>query len=180
MTKLAVKYKKTTDLIPYAMNSRTHDEGQLAQIASSIKAFGFNNPIAIDGDNGIIAGHGRLMAAHKLGMQEVPTIELGHLTEGQKRAYVIADNKIALNAGWDAEMLKFELQAMSAEELGLTGFSESELEGWLGDDDKTTDGDGVDFETSYEIIVECISEAEQAKVLEELTQKGLKCKSLLR
>lgn len=180
MTQLQVVYKKTQDLIPYAMNSRTHDEGQVQQIASSIKAFGFNNPIAIDGDNGIIAGHGRLLAAHKLGMVEVPTIQLSHLTESQKRAYVIADNKIALNAGWDAETLKFELQALNIDELGLTGFSESELKDWLGDDQKESSDDDVTFETSFEILIECINENEQASLLEELNGRGIKCKSMLR
>lgn len=116
-------------LIPYARNSRTHSEAQVAQIAASIKEFGFLNPVIIDGENGIIAGHGRLMAAQKLGMAEVPVVEASHLTEAQKRAYVIADNKLALNAGWDDEMLAIELGELG--ELGfdmeLTGFNEDEI-----------------------------------------------------
>ena len=106
MTKLKIVYKQTTDLIPYARNSRTHSELQVGQIASSIKEFGFTSPILLDGENGIIAGHGRYQAALKMSMREVPTIDLSHLTEAQKRAYVIADNKIALNSGWDEQMLE--------------------------------------------------------------------------
>ena len=89
-------------LIPYARNARTHSEEQVAQIAGSIREFGFTNPVLIDGDGGIIAGHWRVMAARKLGLSDVPCIRLAHLTEMQRRAYIIADNKIALNAGWDS------------------------------------------------------------------------------
>jgi site-specific DNA-methyltransferase (adenine-specific) len=116
-------------LIPYARNSRTHSDGQVAQIASSIKEFGFTNPVLIDGGGGIIAGHGRVLAARKLGMSEVPCIRLDHLTEAQKRAYVIADNRLALNSGWDTEMLKVEFADL--QELGfdleLTGFDLDEI-----------------------------------------------------
>jgi DNA modification methylase len=121
--------KKVAELIPYASNSRTHSDEQVAQIAASIKEFGWTNPILIDGENGIIAGHGRLMAARKLGHTEVPTIELKDMTEAQKKAYVIADNKLALNAGWDNEILKVEIEALK--ELGfdidLLGFDAKEL-----------------------------------------------------
>ena len=120
----------TADLIPYAMNSRTHSADQVGQIAASIKEFGFTNPVLIDADNGIIAGHGRLLAAQKLKLQEVPCIRLGHLTDAQKRAYVIADNKLALNAGWDEDALKAELNRLQEEDfdIGLTGFSQKEIE----------------------------------------------------
>lgn len=94
---------KIEDLIPYARNSRTHSDEQVAQVAASIKEFGFTNPVLIDADDGIIAGHGRVLAARKLKMSEVPCIRLGHLTESQKKAYIIADNKLALNSGWDEE-----------------------------------------------------------------------------
>src|SRR5690554_4204074 len=96
-------------LIPYARNSRTHSDEQVAQIAASIKEFGFLNPIIIDGSNGIIAGHGRVMAAKQLNLKELPCIEVSHLSDAQRKAYVIADNKLALNAGWDDEMLRIEL-----------------------------------------------------------------------
>ena len=101
LPRLAVEYRPATALIPYARNARTHSDAQVAEIAASIREFGFTNPILVDGDNGIIAGHGRLLAARKLGLAEVPVIELAGLSEAQKRAYVIADNKLALNAGWD-------------------------------------------------------------------------------
>jgi DNA modification methylase len=120
-------------LIPYAKNSRTHDDAQVAQIAASIKEFGWTNPILVDGDKGIIAGHGRLMAARKLGLTKVPVIELKDMTEAQKKAYVIADNKLAMNAGWDMEFLKLELQDLEDADfdLSLTGFDDKELDALL-------------------------------------------------
>lgn len=126
---MKIEQIKTSDLIPYARNSRTHSEAQTAQIAGSIKEFGFTNPVLIDADNGIIAGHGRVMAAQKLGLDEVPCIRLGYLTEAQKRAYVIADNKLALNSGWDQDMLINELRGLKEEDfdLSLTGFDDAEL-----------------------------------------------------
>lgn len=126
---LSIVYKKTKDLIPYINNTRTHDEKQVNQIAASIKEFGFTNPILIDDENGIIAGHGRLMGADKLGMDEVPTITLTGLTKAQKKAYVIADNKLALNAGWNEELLKLELQSLKDMDfdLTLTGFDLDEI-----------------------------------------------------
>ncbi|CAB4133821.1 ParB/Sulfiredoxin [uncultured Caudovirales phage] len=138
---IKIQYKKTDSLIPYVNNSRTHSEAQISQIAASIREFGWTNPILLDGQNGIIAGHGRLLAAQKLNEKEVPTIELKDLTEAQKKAYVIADNKLALNAGWDDEVLKLELEGMSDAELALTGFSADELNllfnGWQSDVDVT-------------------------------------------
>jgi DNA modification methylase len=117
-------------LIPYARNSRTHSDEQVTQIAASIKEFGFTNPVLIDSDGGIIAGHGRVMAARKLGRADVPCIRLGHLTEAQKRAYVIADNKLALNAGWDNEMLQVEFAELKDLDfdLNLTGFTSDEID----------------------------------------------------
>lgn len=128
-SKIQIVFKKTGDLIPYARNSRTHSEDQVAQIAGSIQEFGFTNPVLIDSKNGIIAGHGRIMAAHKLGMEEVPTICLDYLTDAQKKAYIIADNKLALNAGWDEELLGLELQELREMDfdLSLTGFTDEEL-----------------------------------------------------
>jgi DNA modification methylase len=116
-------------LVPYARNSRTHSPEQVAQIAGSIREFGFTNPVLIDADGGIIAGHGRVMAARKLGLAEVPCIRLGYLTETQKRAYIIADNKLALNAGWDEEALRLELGDLRAADvdLSLTGFAPDEI-----------------------------------------------------
>ena len=120
-------------LIPYARNARTHTDAQVAQIAASIREFGFTNPVLIDGERGVIAGHGRLLAARNLGMTEVPTIELSHLTPAQKRAYVLADNRLALSAGWDEDMLRIEFSDLSAEgfDLGLTGFDPDEIASFL-------------------------------------------------
>lgn len=126
---IQITYKPIQDLIPYARNSRTHSDAQVAQIAASIREFGWTNPILLDGENGIIAGHGRLLAAQKLGETQVPTIELAHMSEAQKRAYVIADNKLALNAGWDDEMLfaEFEDLKEAGFDLELTGFTLEEI-----------------------------------------------------
>lgn len=109
--------KKINDLIPYVNNTRTHSDEQVSQICSSIREFGFTNPILLDEKDGIIAGHGRLMAAKKLNMEEVPTITLKGLTETQIKAYIIADNKLALNAGWDEDLLQLEL--ISLDEMGF-------------------------------------------------------------
>ena len=124
-----IEHIQTGALIPYARNSRTHSETQVAQVAASIKEFGFTNPVLIDQDNVLIAGHGRVMAAQKLGLEKVPCIRLGYLTEAQKKAYVIADNKLALNAGWDDEMLALELSELQDLDfdLDLTGFDADEL-----------------------------------------------------
>ena len=125
--------RKIEDLIPYVKNSRTHSEDQIAQIAASIKEFGWTNPILIDGENGIIAGHGRVMAARKLKYKQVPTIELKDLTETQRKAYIIADNRLALNAGWDNEMLTIELNDLLADgfALELLGFDPKEIDALL-------------------------------------------------
>lgn len=132
---LSYRLIPTSDLIPYARNSRTHSDAQIAKIASSIREFGFINPVVTDGQNGIVAGHGRVMAAQKLGLKEVPCVEASHLTEAQKRAYVIADNRMALDAGWDAEMLKVELGELKGMDfdLSLTGFNLDELATFLAD-----------------------------------------------
>ena len=126
---MKITQKKVTELIPYVNNSRTHSDEQVAQISASIKEFGWTNPILVDGTNGIIAGHGRLLAARKLGYTEVPTIELADLTETQKKAYIIADNRLALNAGWDNEMLTIELNELLADgfALEMLGFDPKEL-----------------------------------------------------
>ena len=129
-------YKKvsTESLIPYARNARVHSDAQVAQIAASIREFGFLNPIIIDGENGIIAGHGRVLAAQKLGIEELPCIEASHLTEAQRRAYVIADNKLAMNASWDDDLLRIEFDDLRAEgfDIALIGFDDDEMSGLLG------------------------------------------------
>lgn len=145
-------------LIPYVNNARTHDDSQVSQIAASIKEFGFNNPILIDENDGIIAGHGRLMAAKKLGLQEVPTIKLSHLSEVQRKAYILADNRLALNAGWDNELLSLELKELDTEiDLTLLGFNPDELSNLI---------NGVNFDPA--------TEDEQGK-LDELNPKWIAC-----
>lgn len=127
---LSIEERKVSDLVPSARNARTHSESQVAEIAGSIKEYGWTNPVLIDEQGGIIAGHGRVLAARYLKQKKVPCIVLAHLNDAQKRAYMLADNKIALNAGWDEDLLKSELQALADEgyNLGLTGFSGDELE----------------------------------------------------
>jgi len=136
---ITIEYKSLESLIPYARNSRTHSDEQVAQIAASIREFGWTNPVLIDGNNGLIAGHGRVMAARKLGIQEIPTIQLAHLTEAQKRALVLADNQLALNSGWDLEMLKLELEDLKAEDfnLDLMGFDVDFIDGLLNEIEPT-------------------------------------------
>ena len=144
---IEVKYRKVEDLIPYVNNSRKHSDEQVAQIASSIKEFGWTNPILIDGTNSIIAGHGRLMAARKLKMEEVPTIELSHLTDTQRKALVIADNKLALNADWDTTLLTIELDELLKDgfALDILGFNADELNALMEPEqvDGLTDEDAV-------------------------------------
>lgn len=139
---LKVVYRAVSELIPYARNARTHSDEQVARIAASIKEFGWTNPILIDGENGIIAGHGRVLAARKLGLEKVPTIELSGLTEAQKRAYILADNRLALDAGWDEEMLKLEFAELEKEgfELSKTGFSDEEINEMMADLDREVEG----------------------------------------
>jgi len=156
---LSVVYLKTSDLIPYINNSRTHSDEQVAQVAASIKEFGFTNPILIDEDGGIIAGHGRLLAAKKLKLDNVPTITLEGLTDAQRKAYIIADNKLALNAGWDFEVLAMELGQLKDLDfnIDIIGFDSNEMIDILGD---------VNFSPS--------NEDEQGK-LDELDPKWIEC-----
>ena len=136
--KLKIVYRDIEELIPYANNARTHSPTQVKRIADSIKEFGWTNPILIDGNNGIVAGHGRVLAAKKLGMRQIPTIELSGLSPTQKRAYILADNRLALDAGWDEDLLKLELTELQELnfDLSLTGFSDEEIEEMLDMDDE--------------------------------------------
>jgi ParB family transcriptional regulator, chromosome partitioning protein len=159
MAKQQIEQVSIEALIPYARNSRTHSDAQVAQIAASIKEFGFTNPVLIDEDGGIIAGHGRTLAARKLGLDEVPCLRLAYLSEAQKKAYIIADNKLALNAGWDDEMLKVELSELKELDfdLSLIGFDADELQKLVED---------VSFEPA--------TEDDQGK-LDELDPKWISC-----
>ncbi len=145
-----------SELIPYVRNARTHSEAQVAQIAASIREFGFLSPILVAEDNTILAGHGRLAAALKLGLKKVPCVKENHLTETQKRAYIIADNKLSLNAGWDSELLAVELSELEGADfnLDLLGFDEAELSG-IFDADKDVSDD--DFDVEKELKEPCFS-----------------------
>lgn len=148
---------KVDDLIPYALNSRTHSETQVAQLAASIREFGFTNPVLIDEQNNLIAGHGRLLAARKLGLDEVPAILVTGLDDRRRRALVIADNKLALNAGWDEEALRVELEDLAADFSELMGFTDEELAELLKGDDQTeglTDEDEVPEAPEQPVTVE--------------------------
>tara|TARA_R110002072_G_scaffold246432_6_gene405710 strand:- start:3974 stop:5239 length:1266 start_codon:yes stop_codon:yes gene_type:complete len=147
-------------LIPYAKNARTHDDTQVSQIAGSIAEFGFVNPILVGDDNVIIAGHGRLMAAQQLGLDSVPVIVLHHLTESQRRALVIADNKIAENAGWNDELLKLELEELGdlGFDLDVIGFSDEELDELLGADDQAGETDEDDIPEVEEEPISCLGD----------------------
>ena len=126
---LAIEYRNIDSLIPYVNNARTHSDEQVAQIAASIKEFGWTNPVLVDGDNGIIAGHGRVQAARKLEATEIPVIELQGLSEAQRRAYILADNRLAQKADWDIDLLEVELAQLkdTSFELDLTGFDSSDM-----------------------------------------------------
>tara|TARA_R110000737_G_C14569045_1_gene483763 strand:- start:839 stop:1384 length:546 start_codon:yes stop_codon:yes gene_type:complete len=155
---LKVDYKNRAELIPYVNNARTHSEEQIKQVAASIKEFGFTNPILIDENNGIIAGHGRSLAAELLNMDEVPTITLTGLTDNQRKAYILADNKLALNAGWDEDLVRIELQELNDFDFDatLTGFTNDELDAMF----------NIDFEPA--------TEDEQGQ-LDELDPKIVEC-----
>ena len=155
---MQIKEIEVSKLIPYANNSRTHDDAQVAQLAASIKEFGFRNPILVDGV-GIIAGHGRLLAARKLGLEKVPTIDCSDMTETQKKAYIIADNKLALNSGWDTDLLSLEISQLDTDgfNLELLGFNADELSSFI---------NGVNFDAA--------TEDDQGK-LDELEPKWVNC-----
>ena len=164
-----IEARNIDSLIPYANNSRTHSDAQVSQVAASIKEFGFTNPVLIDEQGGIIAGHGRVMAAKKLGLTEVPCVVLDGLSEAQKKAYIIADNKLALNSGWDADMLKVEMERLGelGFDLSLTGFDDIELGGIFDGEDGELGG-GLDSEKYTDKIETPIYEikGEQPKLSE--------------
>ena len=170
-----IELREINTLIPYINNSRKHSDEQVAQIAASIKEFGWTNPILVDGNNGLIAGHGRLLAARKLNMDKIPVIELAHLSEIQKKALIIADNKLALNADWDNEILKLEIGSLEDFNLSILGFNENELAN-LFDELKEAPITDLDYQAAFSIIVDCKDEQEQEKIFNELDTKGYKCR----
>ena len=192
---LEIKYKPLADLIPYARNSRTHSEAQVKQIAASIREFGFNSPILISTGNDIVAGHGRALAAEKLGLELVPTIELGHLSDTQRRAYVIADNRLAENAGWDSQMLAIEIDEIAGcgFDMDLLGFENfRELEAEIVDNRKlenVIEGDIEEFEPDLPdenaekkidaklvLTVTCENDDQLEELFQELNERGYKVK----
>ena len=178
---LKVENRSVADLIPYAANSRTHSDAQVAQIAASIREFGWTNPILIDGDGTIIAGHGRLMAARKLGLDEVPAIVLDHLTKAQQRALVIADNQLALNAGWDMEMLKAEIDALNFDgfELDLLGFDDKELAKILGNEaEKPIQEKDFPDEMENQMLLSFADEQTMEEWYQKAEEAGIVCKIL--
>lgn len=172
--KLQIVYKNVDDLIPYARNAKIHDENNINLIAGSIKSFGFNNPVLLDGENGIIAGHGRVLASKKLGIKQIPTIELQGLSDAEKRAYIIADNRLTEKSEWDKDMLGLELADLKALNIDLDsiGFNESEVKELLGAEAEFPEIDDRDapltktFTVNYdnaEDYEEVISKIEQFK-----------------
>jgi ParB-like chromosome segregation protein Spo0J len=173
-------------LVPYARNARTHSPQQVAQIAASIREFGFTNPVLIDADGGIVAGHGRVMAAKSLGVVSIPCLRVDWLTEAQRRAYVLADNHLALQAGWDDELLAGELRALQADgfDLALAGFSDDEILNRIGEEghkrwEAPSSGGGIQYQEKFAVLVECSGEAHQAQIYEKLVGMGLACKVLV-
>ena len=167
-------------LIPSARNARTHSEAQVAEIAGSIREFGWTNPVLIDEADGIIAGHGRVLAAALLDIKRIPCIRLAHLNDAQKRAYMLADNKIALNAGWDEAMLRIELSALKVDafDLDLIGFNDGELR-VLTNDLQTTSGAGAAAPTPrYLLMIECDDEKQLSKLFDEMQKRNLNVKVL--
>ena len=182
---LSIVYRSIDDLIPYVNNSRTHSDEQVTQIASSIREFSFTNPVLIDEQGGIIAGHGRLMAAKKLKLEQVPTITLVGLSDAQRKAYVIADNKLALNAEWDFDLLKIEIESLQEDDfkLDLLSFDVDELNEILGFDDIAEEDEEEpeqDYEDNYKeqygVIIMCKSAEEQEKIFNKMQQNGYEVK----
>jgi len=184
MSKEKMKYemRNVDELIPYARNARTHSPEQVTKLASSIKEFGFINPVIISDDGGILAGHGRVMAAKKLGIEKVPCVIESHLSETQKRAYILADNRLALDAGWDDEMLKLEMFDLSKEvDLNMLGFNEKEISSILSieqEEEEIKIPDEIDYKNELEIIITCETEEEQESLFNEFKERGLKCRVL--
>lgn len=200
---MKIIWRDAKSLVPYARNARTHSDEQVAQIAASLVAFGWANPVLTGSDGGIIAGHGRLLGANKVWTDgvvvegktvkeipnckagKIPCLDLEGLTDEQRRAYVIADNKIALSAGWNFELLRDELNELDAAnfDLGLTGFAGKELEDLMAWSPDPKEGKGADESADYKeqwsVIIECDCERQQKKLLEEMVKRGLKVKALV-
>lgn len=174
-----VERRLVAELIPYARNARTHSDAQVAQIAASITEWGWTTPVLVDETGSIIAGHGRVMAARKLGLEDVPVMVASGWSEAQKKAYVLADNQLALNAGWDIDLLKIEIGDLDAEgfNLDLIGFDQIELAKFF-DQESIFDKDlkEQEYKEVFNIIIECQDETEQEKIFNRLDTEGYKCR----
>jgi len=174
-----VERRKLDTLTPYARNSRTHSDEQVAQIAASIKEWGFTAPILIEPDGGIIAGHGRVMAAQRLGLADVPCVIAEGWTEAQKRAYVIADNKLAINSAWDVETLKIEMQELDGLgfDLELTGFDVAEMTALFDEPAEPEEPKDLSGQAErFEVIIECADEGEQERAYNHAQAGGFECR----
>lgn len=172
-----LEYLLIDSLSAYETNSRTHSKEQIAQIAASINEFGFTNPVLIDADNTIIAGHGRVQAAKQMNMDTVPCLRLSHLTDAQKKAYVIADNKLALNAGWDDDLLRQEIEALKDLDfdISLLGFDLIDL-GKMFDTEEEQELKEENYAEVFNVIIECKDEEEQERTFNRLDTEGYKCR----
>jgi ParB-like chromosome segregation protein Spo0J len=171
-----IEQVKVADLVPYVNNARTHTDDQITQIAASIKEFGWGAPILIDKDNGVIAGHARLAAAKKLKRATVPCVRLPHLTDAQRKALILADNRIAMNADWDVQLLAVELDELRdlKVDLSLLGFAKAELNDLIGT--PNTPGGTIYDESRHLLLVECKTEPDLRALFEEMKERGLECK----
>lgn len=169
--------KSISDLIPYVNNSRTHSDEQVTQIAASIKEFGFTSPILIDEQGGVIAGHGRIMAAKKLGLNDAPCIVLEGLTEAQKKAYVIADNQLPMNAEWDLDKLKLEIENLQEIDfnIDLLGFDVNFIDSLFSVSDDDFEPVEQEYCEKFNLIIECDDELEQEVLYNKLAKEGIKC-----
>jgi ParB-like chromosome segregation protein Spo0J len=178
-----VERRNVADLVPYARNSRTHNAAQVNQIAASIKEWGWTTPVLIDESGMIIAGHGRVLAAQKLGVVTIPVMVATGWSDAKKRAYVIADNQLALTAGWDEELLKIEMSELSHEgfDLTLTGFDIADIDKMLGKLAETEAEEACAQLTDmkYQIVVDCGSEMRQIELLDEFEKAGISCRALI-
>lgn len=177
----AVERRPLAGLIPYARNARTHSTEQVAQIAASIREWGWTSPILVDEADMIIAGHGRVLAAQQMKLDEVPVMVAAGWSEAQKRAYVIADNKLALNAGWDDDLLEIEISELQEAEfdLGLTGLSEKEIKAALRPADAGAGESKLGDDLVHRVIIDCRDEQHQAELLQRLENEGLTCRALI-
>jgi hypothetical protein len=187
---LSIRYRAIDSLRPYAHNSRTHSAKQIGKLELSLAKFGWTNPLLLAGDD-VLAGHARLQAATNIrdkagliarhaDLRIVPTIDLSHLSPAERRAYIIADNRLALDAGWDNELLRIELGDLQTEgfDLSLTGFSAVELGTYFGKADDP-EGPRLADRLQYQVVIECTDEADQAAILEELQGRSIKCRPLI-